>query len=405
MQWTPYALILGMVVVQATSTVPKDISKKVAKFALAGDQLLDGVPALGEAAREKLYCGPNAADRRVFLFVNDRPLGDVMKHLRLFIPVAPGTASWYRDGTGVTFDEDLASKDARKAAARKRKRFAEAQRGTGYQEVRAWAQPRIGEQTALAAGRKQARQYLGVFSGMPADQQQAALCGQHVRVSYAMLSPRARALIHELVGRVVAGKEGSDTDRFDGRTDCPNVIVEVLPTGTPDRPGLTMRLRLCPSVGRSVRDIANPPAWNPAKGWDWTHHYKDHTGRVRGPVGRASNPTLQRRITLAGGAGKSIEVVLAEFGRESGLPVLGEYDPCFLTPYEREKNGRRELQPDQVTNVPLWQALDIVAKRFDLDWDYREGWIWIRSPRTLLSWSGEMDLSPPEREATENANR
>jgi hypothetical protein len=200
-----------------------------------------------------------------------------------------------------------------------------------------------------------------------------------------------------LVGKTVAGAEGS-SDRFRGERDCAKVVVNVSPTGTPDQPGLRVRLRLTKNVGIVIPDLLNPPGRKPDGGWDWNAARKTYSDRARGPKGSRLIPSLQKLITLDGGVGWTVERTLAELSRTSRVPLLGEYDPCFVNPYERSENPQIILEPDDVKQLPVWKALDAVARRFDLEWDYQKGWIWIRSPRTLLAWSGELDLSPPQRE-------
>jgi hypothetical protein len=88
--------------------------------------------------------------------------------------------------------------------------------------------------------------------------------------------------------------------------------------------------------------------------------------------------------------------VLAEFERTTDLPVLGEYDPCYQSTFGRSSPARRTLPAGAITRLPAREAVGVLARVFDLTWEYRAGWIWLRSPRTPLARAGQLDLSPPQ---------
>lgn len=92
----------------------------------------------------------------------------------------------------------------------------------------------------------------------------------------------------------------------------------------------------------------------------------------------------------------AIEKVLAEFEQEANLPVLGEYDPGYVSPWDPGNKARRSLRSGAVTRVPVREALDIIAQTFALTWDYHAGWVWLRSPRTPFARAGQVDLDPPQ---------
>src|SRR5687768_13826290 len=57
-----------------------------------GQTLAEVLPLLGATYGETLRCGPNAADRRLILLPADRPLPEIMRQLKQFVPVHPGSA-------------------------------------------------------------------------------------------------------------------------------------------------------------------------------------------------------------------------------------------------------------------------------------------------------------------------
>ena len=140
-------------------------------------------------------------------------------------------------------------------------------------------------------------------------------------------------------------------------------------------------------------DLLHLPVSTPKEAMSWSDRHAEYDRRRRGPRDAEKDPLLQKRISLKGG---TVEEVLAELSDRSGLPLLGEYDPCFKEPYMRTNESRVTLGSGQVANQPLWQAIETVAVLFDLEWSVERGWLWIRSPRTLLALSGALDLSPPK---------
>jgi hypothetical protein len=365
---------------------------------LAGETLAEGLPELGQSAGKRVRCGPNAADRRLFLMAYDRPFDEVIVQLRQFVPTPPGQARWYREGSGFVFDEDAESRSARNGVARKRRQESEKKRQMQFGKMQGWSQPKKGDSQGEANGRKQIATDVAIFSGLPLQLQRVALSGQPVRVPFDSLSPQAQTLVYEKVRHFAAGVEGDDSTRFVGQKDYRKVVVETTPTGTPDRPGMKLLLRCPPSPGgMGTRDILNAPVWESANGWRWDTLDRGYRERVRGPEEREKHPALQKRVTITGGEGKTVDVVFGELVRKGEFPLIGEYDPCFRLPYTRG-NDPQTLDANQVVDTPLWKVLDIICKKFDLEWEYQHGWIWIRSPRTLLSWSGEIDLSPPSKE-------
>jgi hypothetical protein len=203
-----------------------------------------------------------------------------------------------------------------------------------------------------------------------------------------------------MVSGMVAGRDGDPENTFIGTRDFAKVRVRVFPSGSPDRPGLGVMLRLTPLAGRVVQDVLNEPTLDPKEGPTWSGTSAAYQKRRRGPEEREKDPQLQGKVTLAGGRDRTIEKVLREFSHRSGLPLIGEYDPCFANPADRAMSRQKFLGSGAVVSLPAWKALDKVCSVFDLDWEFHDGWLWIRSPRTLRSYLALVDLSPPRNPAT-----
>ena len=346
--------------------------------ALRGETLAEGLPSLGAAHGETLRSGANAAMRRFVVFPGARPLPEIMRQLKAFVGRAPGATYWYRDGSGrriSTFDEDRKSREARAAAGRRVRAELRAKRVARLRDMLEWTAPEPRDDSFPEKSRHRLSHWLRLFQALPAEAREAALDGRGVMVAGADLTPSARALLQKVA-------------RF---PDPTKVTVDIFPAGTPDAPGLTVMLRRLPGGGPAMPDLLNRPRYG-QDGSDWRHHYRKYRERDRGPAGRDSIPELQQRITLQG---ELVVPVLEELAADTGLPVLAEYDPCYGLLSRPPNRYQERLDPDKVRGLQAWQALDTVCRTFDLDWDFHEGWVRIRSPRTVLLWAGLVNLDPP----------
>jgi len=371
---------------------------RLVRAEVSGDTLAEALPRVGKSVGASLRAGPNVAEMRWFLFIHDQPLSTTRVQFQSFLSVPPGKASWFRHGSALVLDDDVAGRNARREAGLKRRRFVENHRRAGVERMLTRMQPAPGEDPRGARRRAQPLAYARIFSGLPPQAQRAAFGGQRIEVAYRDLTPAAQELVRTTIGTHRTSIQGRPELSFDGRKDYAQVVVVVRPSGTVSAPGLFVWLRGGKSQsGPSFPDIVNVPEWNPKEGWDWSNEYRAASiQRRRRSEKVTQDPSLKRQVTLKGGPEQTIEQVLRELSLASGLPIIGEYDPCFGAMRDR----RISLENGAVKDLPVWQALDVIAKRFDLDWDCREGWIWVRSPRTVLSWSGELDLSPPDDRAS-----
>ncbi len=390
-------VVLSLCVAAITTTVAAQPERRVTAR-VAGQTLAEALIGLGRSAGTELRSGPNAAGTRWFLFLRDEPLAAVRRQLEQFIPVPPGTASWYAQGSVQILDEDLASRNARLNAAVRRRKFAVEHRRRGAEDAATRARSVVGSVDPRRTPTWMP--FALVLAGLPPAAREAAYAGQTVNVPFGYLSAAGQQTVQRKVAGFRAGVTGYPDASFDGEKQFREVVVEVRPAGTPTRPGLRVWLRGGRSQnGPMFPDVVNAPNWTGRDGQGGDALYDSYWKRPRRPERAIKSPHLQKRISLEGRRGWTIETMLEELSRASGLPVLGEYDPCRLP----GDAGLCTLDQDRTIVLRVWQMLDLIAEQFDLDWDIRDRWILIRSPRTVLGWSGELDLSPPQRPAANAA--
>ncbi len=393
-------IIACCLAIGATSTGGADPNTEDISCTIAGGTLSEAVSQLASLSGARLRTGPRVSGHRVFLYVQGRSLDEIRREVAADIPGLPGKSVWYRMGESLVLEEDIASYEARERAARtiQQKRYRE--RAENLARFEAWtASIRDEDDRATRNTKKGLRKYLQIFRALPPRQQKMALHGRPVEVPFGQISSTGQSLVRAEVfnhGRTSSGVQ------WHGSRDYESVRVAIMPTGPLDRPRLRETLMFGDSGGGlTLLDMLRPPVRHDQDG-GYTYHgdrSAEDRARVRGPANRATIPALQRLIAIEDSPGWNIERALLEVSSRSQLPLLGGYDPCFrkrgASPMmiARPCWGRRpEKMPRQ---VPIWQVLDHIAQEFDLDWDFRRGWIRIRSPRTVLAWGGEVDVSPP----------
>jgi hypothetical protein len=80
-----------------------------------------------------------------------------------------------------------------------------------------------------------------------------------------------------------------------------------------------------------------------------------------------------------------------EIARQTGLPILAHSDPAWQDYYSRSSHVP---SPVEMENVSLTEALDRLCRLWNMNWEFRRGWILVRSPRFPFALEGEVDLSP-----------
>lgn len=353
-----------------------------------------------------LRCDASLADRRLFLFVTERPEAELKEQFRRFLSFAPGSCMWVLSGSASVLWEDLASRNARSRAIAERRRQRRQERETRLGEVEATLRKGPPGMAAMGYSPRRSTQawqegvgWVRLFRGLPGSAQQAVLNGQSREFPFGALDASGQESVRGLVRNFSFGKgsaSGAGSDQFVGQRDFRNTLIQAFGTAAPGRSGIAMRLRPAQTGGSLfLADLCTVP--RPEREGAASTSPTSNTAAVRSlhPEGVERAPALQPRVSLKPG---TVEEVLTDLVGQVPIPLLGEYDPChhlFAQPgLSRAPAMQLRLDGQAVTNLPLWQALDRVCAKFGFTWDYQEKWLLLRSTRTLDAWAGERDLSP-----------
>lgn len=318
-----------------------------------GEPMRSLIPRIGEAAGQRIVSGPHSADRRFFLFVRERPLPEVMGQLRRFIAFKPGGAFWFREGSGSVLDEDLASMRARQRAGEKRKRDLYRRALNQLEEFTEWTREQPEDRPGQRNYKIKCRRYLGLFRSLPATVQRETLSGRSSMIPVTSLSGETRRLMTDM-GLFRTGIS------YSGKAARGEWIphLDLLPEQVGSRSSLRVTLRTDRSGGPTFSDILNPPRWIlPEGAADHGYLRTEYRARRHGPEAMDKISSLQKTILLRGGEGWTVEKTLSEFSLQSGLPLLGEYDPCYFHP---GRAGIRMTLTGARTG-PAWKALEEIC--------------------------------------------
>lgn len=371
----------------------------------AGPTLAELLPRLGQQAGEKLRAGAGLGERRLFFFARQRDFEETRAVLARFLATPPGRCLWTRDRDTRVLEEDRTSRDTRRRRAAERQRRARRYREQALQRVIALAgmsREQLmragpeGQRLAMLQRQRGLREWLAIFQGLPSAYREAALNGRSFSLGYHGFPPAGREAVRVIASRHNPGTQrpdGTVVNQFIGQRDYPNTIMHVSALDTPEGAILMMRLEFPPSRGGVVvGDLLTVPDESPAGHARLEASLAEWESRRLGPLQAEDDPRLQRAVTPRGG---TVEEVLAGLAAQAGLPLIGEYDPCFVFAESRQDQLRVTLGAGEVTRLPLWQALEKVTHRFDLRWELDGDWLCLRSPRTERALTGELDLSPP----------
>lgn len=372
---------------------------------IAGERLGDALPVVGETSGFALGCGKNAADRRLFLLCRKRPFEDFKGQLRSFVPFPPGTGLWYKSGRIEVFDEDTLSHKSRLDAALHQADTEAAWRAGGLRDSEEWSRAGGGDKDFSERARRDWSNGLKLFRSLPPSAQRDALRGKRTSLRWSQLNADGRSAVSGLLRHKHTGAEETEF-HFAWPKDLPQVRVQFLPArmGSDGRSGLCLAIETTPVTVSSIPDLARRPAKNAGGAWEYIPGQIADARKPRGPKGAEAIDALQKRISLQSGRLRTIAPVLRELSERSQLPLIGEYDPVHdvrpadwteTFPSWAEFEKKYVSLSDTVEKEPVHRALEIVCRQFDLNWDYRDGWIWIKSPRTLPAVAGLVDLSPP----------
>lgn len=387
----------------------------------SGDRMAAVVPRLGALGGGEMRCGENSAARRVYLAAEARPLPEVMGQLKKTLAYPPGLAFWFKSGSGSIFDEDIASRQARERAVLKkfkerlqagRKALDEMEKWSDfgsepYPDTTAEDKAHIRKYKVAPIIRWKMNGWIRVVKTLPEDIRDRALLGTTVRIPVHRLPHSSFTALYRVLNtrlfknhrqdsRAVVERQTRDLKR--------KTLILARGLGAPQRlPSLMVILQNPGTSGGGGSDeLLVKPAGDAAGGADFATAYKQtapENEKQRGPKNMEKIPLLQKRLRLpARDDGDMIaERLLPAISEASDRPLIGEFDPCAdqaLFTNDRNPRVALKLLSRGRQEMPLWEMLESACQEFDLDWDFRDGWIVITSPRREMGWAGWLDLSP-----------
>lgn len=404
------ALVLGA---GATAAAPQrhpgpdPLDAKISLSA-AGETLDQILRRMGKSARYPLAGGPHGGDRRFYLFCSERPLREVLERIRNLIRFPPGGAQLYISGSSRVLDEDLASNRARaRAAARlRRERLAQAQKH--LEQVKEWSQGEPATPFPNKDDLAQVAAYIRIFEGLPESTRDRAFLGQPILIPLKNLPPPARAAFSSaLFGDWRRPRAERNFGGRDKALQQRSLMMSPHPGAPEGFPSMQIVLfdseRLS---GSGWGDLLNVPlAGEVSGGPGWGQVYARRKQSLRrGPAGMERIPALQRPFVWHPRNDRPeamAQRLLPRVAELAEIPLVGEFDPCItpsvmpglidehlfrLANWTKERGSRKSL--------PLWEVIEAACQDLQLNWDYKEGWLIIRSPRIVEGWAGLTDLRP-----------
>jgi len=357
-----------------------------------------------------------------------------MDDVAWFFATEPGKCSWVESPDGsLTLREDAASRKARanrateQRNARSRRLVAELKNGMrlgllSEQELSRQSRSHPELVWAMPAYRR----VFGILATLSPAQREAPLSGQAISLRVGDLGPVEQEYAQIILGDVHRGRTsvppelGGGWIEFVRERDFPNTPLIIRPAGQPDRPGVRVKLRPLPGWQVGVEDLLHPEAPPPDGRPPWLQEIiakredterEKHQGfvdRMRRDPQLAQKVTLRRRVELPDPKQPGAKVMkasdladtLRQVADQTGLSVIGDYDPCWNDYYCRldplEPNNRmKALILEDLAETPAWEAMEFIAKRFRVEWGKRGNTIWVRSPRVPYALMDRIDLLDP----------
>jgi hypothetical protein len=389
---------------------------------------------LGQARGIPLTCGDPGLQARPFqLFARQQTLGEIMRQATTFLATPPGKCKWAPtalDGeNGYRLWEDEANRRARRERLRRlaREREQRLRRDIDTAIRLASLTPEELEQVRdqypeMATEMIGLRNPLSLLGSLDPVQRQGVLSGRRLSLPFTSLRPEQQALVRSIVGNYAERITTSSPDgtplvlEWSADRDLPRTNLTLELAGRPDRPSLMFLIPLIP--GRSAMGNPNllyPGLTEEARKLPWVREILEQRRQESEKAGRAAetaarrDPDLQRRVTLR----RLVEVpdpsdpnrtvqkvadlsaVFRQVADQTGLCILGEYDPCWDNYYgDAQSPGweyRLTLKADLV-KVRLVDALKAIQELFRVEWAKRASTILVRSPRVLFAELDGIDL-------------
>lgn len=359
-----------------------------------------------------LNCEPLLARRRLVVVVRDRPLREVMDQIAGITATPPGRCAWEAAGSGYRLREDLRSKSARQELLRRREgefwqrlRLARAAAAMSPEElvkVRA-SFPRL----ALSPPRGAVE----ILRGIPEEQLLLVSRGTPLDLAFDQMSRPLQECVREKIGRVRFTVSHAPDDapetvtlRYEGSRDYRSARVLVRLSGTPDRPGLLVKIALTAASALETPNMLYPGVPSVDVQPEWLREALEQEEKARRARGLQppldEDAALKKRINLRrmyptrrgeDPRNNLLPDCLAQAAAQTGIPVIAQYDPCYEDYYTR--TYPRSLKAD-LNGVTVREALERIARDFLVTWDRRGEWIRVWSERAIYADMDRMDLTP-----------
>jgi hypothetical protein len=367
---------------------------------------------------------PAIAGHRIVLVAKERRLAEVMAQLARFLATPPGASQWERRRERGAFAyvlvEGTSSRAARAEIIEKRDRSAAA-RVVEALELAGLDDAGLGQHRGrnprLAAGRANYPLAYRLARTLTPEQLGLALQTRGVSIPFDGLGREQQWLVRSGLSHMrwtttTSTPDGDIVTRYDGSRDFRSASLEVGFSGSPERPGLKVMIRLDPYSAMGCPNVIEPPippeeeqpAWLKDALKEGAEKEEARRRRALGPR-PPRDPALLQTVTIrrttkipegernAGALRRTFAGdALQQISEQTGMPAIADYDPGFDDYYARL--WFKSL-PEDLVDLPVWEALDAIARVWNLQWEKKDGWLRVRSPRAPFALAGELDLSPP----------
>ncbi len=366
-----------------------------------------------ERVRLPLHTVDHLRRRRHHVLCKARPISEVMAALADVTMTRPGTTRWVPGGVpprSYTLRPDLLCQETERRLQRERST-----------ELRS----RIAQ--AVAAGSLSDEEHRNLSSTNPRLAHasptmirlvaefspglwDAVLRGERQMIPYAQLTLRQQAIVRQTWRGVFSttSTKASDgtrvvTGTFDGDRDYPLTKVEFRLSGIPQRPSLWVMMRHTLDGGSGAPNFLGLPGRVHPSLPKWLQdaiETEQTTWRKAHSPANTTDPVLQQRVTIqqqfvepSDGKQRTTTLggALLQIHEQTGIPILAHGDPGF-DDYYRRSGGRMLHEP--IENARVWEALQQVGERWRVTWEWKRGWILVRSLNVVLGERDGLDLTP-----------
>lgn len=405
------------------------------EFTAARVTLKEALYRFSKVVHTPLQVTEALASRPVVIYVREQRPRQAMDEIAWFFAMEPGKCYWAKDAEGsLTLREDSTSRKARseRTAERRNTRMRQLvselknglrlgllsneglSRESGKYPELVWAMPAY-------------RRTYAILAALNPVQRDALLSGRAISVPVGALGAVEKEYAQGMIGGVrkarrrVPPELGGGWITFVRDRDILTTPLTIRLAGRPDRPGIRVMLRPLPGWQEGVPDLLHPQTPPPGESPDWLREVltkrgiqarnqrKEFLDRMRRDLQLSKKVTLRAKVEVSDPTqpgGKTLRASdladsLGQVADQTRLTIIGDYDPCWNDYYSRldplEPNNRtKEYVLQDLPEKPAWEVMELIAKRFQVEWGKRGKTIWVRSPRIPYALMDRIDvLDPP----------